>query len=147
MSDLGKTLRCVRLELGLTQEHFGALVGVKARSVSRWEKTKTRPPIGTRKALIDAVGSRNKTAAEKLAAAWSVTAVAPTPTPEPQAQPSEEARQKELLLTLLQASEKLDLPPRQLRGVLMRILRQAQLAGYSLETLVLMLEDRQPSEP
>lgn len=38
-------VRYVRVELGLTQPEFGALLGVKQNLVSQWENGHTRPPV------------------------------------------------------------------------------------------------------
>lgn len=68
---IGKLIRKLRLENGLTQEQFAALVGVTYSSMNRWENGHTKPsPLAMQKieGMLRQMGDRGKALLEKYCA-------------------------------------------------------------------------------
>lgn len=60
---IGKLIRELRLENGLTQEQFAAEVGVTYASINRWENGHTKPsPLAMQKieGMLRHIGDRSK---------------------------------------------------------------------------------------
>jgi putative transcriptional regulator len=60
---IGKLIRELRLETGLTQEQFAAELGVTCSSINRWENGRSKPlPLALQKieALLQQMGDRGK---------------------------------------------------------------------------------------
>lgn len=58
---IGKLIRELRLETGLTQEQFAAELGVTCSSINRWENGRSKPlPLALQKieALLQQMGDR-----------------------------------------------------------------------------------------
>lgn len=58
---IGKLIRELRLETGLTQEQFAAELGVTCSSINRWENGRSKPlPLAMQKieALLQQMGAR-----------------------------------------------------------------------------------------
>lgn len=60
---VGKLIRELRLETGLTQEQFAAELGVTCSSVNRWENGRSKPlPLARQRILqlLEQMGDRGK---------------------------------------------------------------------------------------
>ena len=65
---IGKLIRELRLETGLTQEQFAAQLGVTYSSINRWETGRSKPsPMGMQKieGLLRRRGARGKDLLER----------------------------------------------------------------------------------
>jgi transcriptional regulator with XRE-family HTH domain len=142
-SVLAQAIRDARLAAGLTQEQLGRRLGLKGRAIYRWERDENGPTKRNRAALIAAINAVNRQAAAKLAVAiegeggdGAVATAAPAPQPAAPAISAPVA----LELALLGMADELDLPPRRVRGSLVRLLKRLGEANLSLETTRRQLE-------
>jgi len=61
--EIGKLIRSIRLEAGLTQEKFAAKLGVAFPTVNRWENNRTKPsPLAVEKIekMVRRLGDRGQ---------------------------------------------------------------------------------------
>ncbi len=68
---IGKLIRELRLETGLTQEQFAAQLGVTYSSISRWERGCSKPsPLALQKVegMLQKMGDRGKELLERYLA-------------------------------------------------------------------------------
>jgi transcriptional regulator with XRE-family HTH domain len=68
---IGKLIRELRLETGLTQEQFAAELGVTCSSINRWENGRSKPlPLARQKVLeyLEQIGDRGRELLAKYAA-------------------------------------------------------------------------------
>lgn len=144
---LSQAIRAARLATRLTQKQLAARVGVKAAAVQRWEAGRNKPPPRRRPALAQAIAALDARVGARLQAALNADAglVAPEvalPTAAPAAVSSAtapgpalpaSAQQSSVELLVYRMADELDLPPRRMRGALLRLLRRLRAAGASLE--------------
>lgn len=68
---IGKLIRELRLETGLTQEQFASTLGVTCSTMNRWENGRSNPsPLAMRKVeeMLRQIGDRGKDLLEKYLA-------------------------------------------------------------------------------
>ncbi len=139
----GLALQAVRAALGLSQEDFGARLGVSRRTLTRWEVHDELPPVGQRKhiatsfpdapAELRAALIRSLELGEPFVA--SLTAAGPSG-----AAPVATQAPVSLDGALLELCERVDVAPGRLRVALADFLRRAEAAGLSLQATRAALE-------
>jgi transcriptional regulator with XRE-family HTH domain len=148
----GRALSAVRAALGLSQDDFGARLGVSRRTLSRWEIHDELPPVGQRKhiatsfpeapaelraALVRSLQLDDRFVATLAAAVSTQTpplATAPLPA-------------GALDGALLELCERVEVAPGRLRVALVAYLRRAEATGVSLQALRASLEPRTTTGP
>jgi DNA-binding XRE family transcriptional regulator len=127
-----QAIRSARVTVGLTQVELARRIGVKSRAIYRWERDAATPVRRNRSALVTAIGILNPEAGKQLKAALygekkqeapSAAAFAPI------------APDVALDLAILSLADELDVTPRRLRAGLLRLCKQAALAGLTLDAL------------
>jgi transcriptional regulator with XRE-family HTH domain len=137
-STLAQSIRRARLAAGLTQNQLGMRMGLKGRAVSRWERDDSAPKKRYRGALVAVIRAVNTTAADELVRALAIAegkGVMPSPAAvaaAPVAAPPNGAAALEL--ALFRMADELDLPPRRLRGPLLRLLERLRAGNLTLES-------------
>ncbi|HEY3820060.1 MAG TPA: helix-turn-helix transcriptional regulator [Polyangiaceae bacterium] len=141
----GLALTRVRAALGLSQESFGARIGVSRRTLTRWEIYDELPPVGQRKHLATSLPD----APPELRAALVRTLqlddafIAPLVEPPPAPAPSTAA----LDGAFLALCEQVELAPGRMRAGLVAFLRRAEAMGLSLEATRAGLEPKPARRP
>ena len=138
-TSFGQALSAVRKALGLSQDVFGARLGVSRRTLTRWEVHNELPPVGQRKHIATSFPE----APVELRAAlvrslqlgdrFVVSFAAPRATP---------AAPGTLDGAFLELCERVDIAPGRLRGALVAFLRRAEASGLSLEEARVQLEPK-----
>ncbi len=136
----GLALQAVRASLRLSQEDFGARLGVSRRTLTRWEIHDELPPVGQRKHIAtsfpDAPAELRAALVRSLglgaAFVASLTAMA-GPAPQPAVS---------LDGALLELCERVDVAPGRLRVALVHFLRRAEAGGLSLQATRAALEPK-----
>jgi transcriptional regulator with XRE-family HTH domain len=130
-SALGPAIREARRAAGLTQEQLGRRLGLEGRAIYRWERSESAPTKRHRSALVTAIQAVNQGAAAKLATAMmnagvtNVPAIAQPPSPTPVENTTA------LELAVFAMADELDLPPRRIRGSLVRLCQRLRTANYA----------------
>jgi transcriptional regulator with XRE-family HTH domain len=143
----GLALQAVRAALKLSQDGFGARLGVSRRTLTRWEIYDELPPVGQRKHIAtsfpDAPADLRAALVQSLQLdarfVASLTAAAPTPAPSLAAAPPSVATLDSALLDLC---ERVDVAPGGMRVALVEFLRRAEALGLSLQATRAALEPR-----
>jgi transcriptional regulator with XRE-family HTH domain len=129
-------IRAARHQARITQTHLAALVGLKARAVSRWEKDESTPTLRVRARLVQVLQTLHPPAAAALADSFAARnrkrlPPSPPPAPPPPAAPTGAAA---LELALFQFADDLDVPPRRARLAFARLLDRLQAGSLTLES-------------
>jgi transcriptional regulator with XRE-family HTH domain len=139
----GQSIRGARRAAGLTQAQLGMRVGLKGRAISRWDRDDNTPTRRNRKALVTAINAVNQDAGAKLAAAIA-SDEPPTKTAAavPAAQPIVPPISGAVLFehAIFGMADELDLPPRRIRGALVRLLKRLGEQDVSLDMALRQLE-------
>ena len=143
VASFGLALQAVRAALGLSQEDFGARLGVSRRTLTRWEIHDELPPVGQRKHLAtsfpDAPAELRAALVRSLglgdAFVASLQAMAPSRAAATAQQPA-----VSLDGALLELCERVDVAPGRLRAALVDFLRRAEAGGLSLQATRAALE-------
>lgn len=136
---LAVAIRKSRRAAGLTQEQLGRRLGLRGRAVYRWERGDSVPSRRNRKALVVALDAVNRDAAAQLAAVLAREAPprgAPPPAPAtpPAPAPPELSAPVALELAIFHMADELDLPPRRVRGPLVRLFKRLRSTHFTLDT-------------
>jgi len=143
----GLALQAVRAALELSQDDFGARLGVSRRTLSRWEIHDELPPVGQRKHIAtsfpDAPVELRAALVRSLEldARFVASLAAPVPTPPPAlaaASPSVAT----LDGAFLALCERVDVAPGGMRVALVEFLRRAEAGGLSLQATRTALEPK-----
>jgi transcriptional regulator with XRE-family HTH domain len=129
---MGPLVRSARRSAGLTQTALAKRLGLKPRTISRWERASSAPNQRHLRELANAIEAVRPGAA----AALQATLAAGRPTAAPAAPaPAEPVRYPAgLEYAVLRMADELDLPPRRVRRPLVRLLQRAAECGFDLET-------------
>lgn len=134
--------------LGLTQEMLGRHLGIKARSVSRWEVGKSGPSRSHRAELVHILRGKNAAVADELAAEFArlypVKRGAGAPPPPPPRVPPDPFALERSLVALADA---LDMAPRRARGFALDALRAVHAARFTVEEGIALLAPAAPAAP
>ena len=138
-TSFGSALSAVRNALGLSQDVFGARLGVSRRTLTRWEIHNELPPVGQRKHIatsfpdapveLRAALVRSLELGERFVVSFAAPRAAP-PAP------------GTLDGAFLELCERVDVAPGRLRGALVGFLRRAEASGLSLEETRAQLEPK-----
>ena len=135
---LAVAIRKSRRAAGLTQEQLGRRLGLRGRAVYRWERGDSVPSQRNRKALVIALDAVHRDAAAQLAAVIAREAAPRKGTPAVVAAPAPAAPELSapvaLELAIFNMADELDLPPRRIRGPLVRLLKRLRAANFTLDT-------------
>src|SRR5579859_3938939 len=146
----GSALRAIRAALGLSQDLFGARLGVSRRTLTRWEIYSELPPVGQRKHLAtsfpDAPAELRAALVRSLElpdgfVVSSGTTLAAPPTARP-TQPDAAA----LDGSFLELCERVEIAPGRLRAGLVDFLRSAEASGFSLPAVRAHLEPKRTAK-
>lgn len=142
----GLSLRAVRAALGMSQDVFGARLGVSRRTLTRWEIYDELPPVGQRKHIAtsfpDAPAELRAALVRSLELGDGfVVSFAPPPAPSP-APSSSPSPAYALDGAFLELCERADVAPGRLRAALVEFLRRAEASGLSLQAMRTGLEPR-----
>jgi transcriptional regulator with XRE-family HTH domain len=151
-ASFGVALSAVRAALKLSQDDFGARLGVSRRTLSRWEIHDELPPVGQRKHIAtsfpDAPADLRAALVRSLEldARFVASLLPPAPTPAPAlaTAPPPAAALDSALLALC---ERADVPPGRMRTALVEFLRGAEATGLSLPAIRAALEPRAGASP
>lgn len=124
---IGKHLHAARYALRLTQEAFGAPLGVTKRTVSRWEGDHTRPSKADVLRIIEHVEKMDAEVGAGLRAAITGVAVERA-----DAGVGEAERQRVVGEALVEMADALDVAPRRVREALVRVVARLGAAGVSV---------------
>jgi transcriptional regulator with XRE-family HTH domain len=134
LSPLAQAIRKARRSCGLTQAQLAARLELKARSVLRWENDRGAPTRRHQRALLQIIAEVNKPAADKL----SENLVNHGKPPPPPAAPAPSAPAVDPRAYLEHAvftmADELDMPPRRVRGSLVRFLRSVGATSLTLQS-------------
>jgi DNA-binding XRE family transcriptional regulator len=137
-TSFGMALRAVRAALGMSQNDFGARLGVSRRTLTRWEVYDELPPVGQRKHIAtsfpDAPAELREALVRSLGLGNTFVASLAAPRPVPTAGSLDGA--------FLELCERADVAPGRLRGALVEFLRRAEASGGSLQTTRAALEPK-----
>ncbi len=131
-SKLAHAIYEARRAARLTQAELAMRLGLKARAVGRWELGQSAPRKRHRAPLVATIRIHDAAAADQLAKALvgdppkRAPAVPPAPAP-----PDPDTV---LELAVLRLADELDLPPRRVRGPLVRLLGRVAGAGFNVES-------------
>jgi len=132
-SKLARAVHDARVACGLTQDQLAQYLRLKARAVSRWELARAAPTKANRRAIVATLKMLNPTVGaqfeESLVELYQKPEATPAPPPVPPPDP-----RVSFELAIFAMADELDLPPRRIRGALVRLLKRLQNTGYSLET-------------
>ncbi|HYQ17660.1 MAG TPA: hypothetical protein VEQ58_17930 [Polyangiaceae bacterium] len=153
-STLSQAIRAARVASGLTQEQLGRSVGLAGRAVYRWECDHSAPRRRHRRGLVNAISAANPAAAAALAAAFAndtkqarrAAAAAAQLAALPAAPPPVDTRLV-LQLAVFALADELDVPPRRLRGALVKLLARLLDAGIALDTAQQLLREWNEAVP
>ncbi len=142
----GLALSALRAALKLSQDDFGARLGVSRRTLSRWEIHDELPPVGQRKHIAtsfpDAPAELRAALVRSLEldARFVASLLAPVPAPAPAiaAAPSVAT----LDGALLDLCERVDVAPGGMRVALVEFLRRAEALGLSLQATRTAIEPK-----
>jgi transcriptional regulator with XRE-family HTH domain len=136
----GLALQALRAALGLSQDSFGARLGVSRRTLTRWEIHDELPPVGQRKhiatsfpeapAELRAALVRSLRLDEGFVASLAAPQQAPTPAV------------GALDGAFLELCERVDVAPGRLLAGLIEFLKRAEASGLSLQATRAQLEPR-----
>ena len=127
-----RAIRDARQAARLTQEQLAARIGVKASGIGRWERGQATPRKRNRRALIAAIRERHPSAGDQLAAALQGPPAATQPAPSAVVPPPPDPATL-LQLAVFRMADELDLPPRRLRGPLLRLLTRLRRAELNID--------------
>lgn len=135
----GAALSAVRNALGLSQDVFGARLGVSRRTITRWEIHNELPPVGQRKHIatsfpdapveLRAALVRSLELGDRFVVSFAAPRAAP-PAP------------GTLDGAFLELCERVDVAPGRVRGPLVAFLRRLDANGLSLEAACAQLEPK-----
>src|SRR5690606_24905230 len=138
-SGVPQAILAARRATGLTQQQLAARLGLKAHAIGRWEKGQSTPHKRNQRALVLTIRERHPAAADELAAALRghspEAGVEPKPPTPPPPDPS-----VLLQLAVFRMADELDMPPRRVRGPLMRLLRRVRAAELSIDDAAARIE-------
>ncbi len=135
-SKVAQSIRNARRAAGLTQTQLGQRLGLKTSAVYRWEADTSVPTKHHRRALVTAFNAIDPAAAAALQATLAsevegadagAASVAELP-------PAGINGRASLELAVFAMADELDLPPRRVRGSLVRLLERLREANFTLET-------------
>ena len=144
----GSALRSVREALRLSQDVFGARLGVSRRTLTRWEIHDELPPIGQRKHIAtsfpDAPVELRAALVQSLALGDGFVVSFPEPPPPPAAAPASASppQSAEVDGAFLELCEGADVAPGRLRAGLVAFLRRVEASGLSLPAARAQLEPK-----
>lgn len=134
--------------LGLTQEMLGRHLGIKARSVSRWEVGKSGPSRSHRAELVHVLRTKDASVADALAAEFArlypVKGGAALSAPVAPRVPGDPAALDRSLVAL---ADVLDVAPRRARAFALDALRAVHAAGFDVEEAIALLAASASSAP
>jgi transcriptional regulator with XRE-family HTH domain len=133
-------LRAVRDALGLSQDAFGARIGVSRRTLTRWEIHDELPPIGQRKHIATSFPDAPAELRERLVRSLELGDAFVVSIAHPPLSPGQVAAAVDG--AFLELCERLDVAPGRLRGVLADFLRRAEASGLSLQAMRVQLETK-----
>lgn len=138
-SSWAQAIRTARVAVGLTQEALAARLRLKARAVSRWEIDRSIPTRRRRAQLVAIISEVNQEAGAALAAVFASVVrqrgryVVVAPAPVAAASPPAIDAKLAFELALFALAEELDVPPRRLRGALVRWQKRCREAKVTPE--------------
>jgi transcriptional regulator with XRE-family HTH domain len=141
----GTTLSRVRSSLGLSQDDFGARLGVSRRTLTRWECHDELPPVGQRKHLAtsfpDVPAALRAALVQTLGldARFVATLDPPPPALAPALSPAAQVASA-VDGAFLELCEGVDVAPGRLRSGLVAFLRRLEASGLSLDAVRSRLE-------
>jgi transcriptional regulator with XRE-family HTH domain len=138
----GSALRAVRAALGLSQDAFGARLGVSRRTLTRWEIYAELPPIGQRKHIATSFPDAPVELRAALVGSLELPGgfVVSFGAPPPATLPPPDA--VALGGAFLELCERVEVAPGRMRAGLLDFLRRAEASGFSLQTACAQLEPR-----
>jgi transcriptional regulator with XRE-family HTH domain len=141
----GLALQRVRSALGLSQDAFGARLGVSRRTLTRWEIHEELPPLPQRKHIAtsfpDVAADLRAALARSLQLDDAFVASLSAPTPVATV-PAAVVEGGAVDAAFLELCERLELPPGRLRTPLAEFVRRAEASGLSLATIRARLEPK-----
>jgi DNA-binding XRE family transcriptional regulator len=140
----GLALQAVRAALGLSQDEFGARLGVTRRTLTRWEIHDQLPPVAQRKHIATSFPDAPPEPRAMLIRSLQldeafVASLAAQSAATPMSAPSSAAG---LDGAFLQLCERVDVAPGRVRGALVEFLRRAAASGLSLQMTCAELESK-----
>jgi transcriptional regulator with XRE-family HTH domain len=135
----GAALQAVRAALGLSQDVFGARLGVSRRTLTRWEIHDELPPVGQRKHIATSFPNAPPELRAALVRSLGLDDAFVASLAAPRQTPSAPA---DLDGAFLDLCERVDVAPGRLRVGLVDFLRRAEASGFSLEEARARLEPK-----
>ena len=144
----GQALYAVRDALRMSQDAFGARLGVSRRTLTRWEIHDELPPLGQRKHIATSFPDVPAPLRAALVRALQLDdPFVASLTPPAPAAPAALAEAASVDAAFLDLCERLDLSPARLRLPLVEFVRRAEASGLSLAAIRARLEPKTTTGP
>jgi transcriptional regulator with XRE-family HTH domain len=135
-----KAIRSARHAARLTQDELGQRIGRNGRAIGRWELAEFSPTRRNRAALVTAITLVDAEAGQALRAAFEARADAAAAARASISPPAPPSLDVAVQLALLTFAHELDLPPRRARSALVKLCKQLEGAGMTMDALRACLE-------